>query len=478
MFIKKLIFYLMKKNIWTTFSRITHIKMELKLDSVQEEPQSYDDSLGFCQESSNNEQFLTASSEKMKGDDQNSHQDKPNPQKVLLLEGDEILQALIKELGDAPVNHLLLPPECKLNIERRVCSLLLSQILNQEIKAQQTILLFILKHPEDPLSNVPDISEYYEIIDQQNICYLLLMSSSISSSSSYSMSPLEILLQSLKNLVINLESKPYLGDITQLARNFMDIVLEIKSVYEKNSWYLWSAWSKGCVKDSYHHCISDAFLKKFKKRKLSDDIISTNGKVNTIIFPKKRKKPSVEELIQKERKQLKQQFEQGQKQIEHDKKQFEKFLQERKKESISKIEQESESVFALLKKTKMDIKSYGGLSLASITNVTNSFNEKMSSLESEMEEKRVHLKTLFSEVEGQLGSLKTSIDSNLSGKETEIMTRVSTIQKTLVKKTEEIEEFNTCLDNLRDLQETANEMRPKLGGIFSSLAQNFSASVL
>lgn len=456
--------------------------MELRLDTVQKEHQNYDELFGFDQQSSNNEQFLTATSENMKIDDQNSHQKKSKPQKVLLLEGDEILQALIKELGDAPVNHLLLPPECKLNIERRVCSLLLSQILNQEIKAQQTILLFILKHPEDPLSNVPDISEYYKIIEQQNICYLLLMSSSISSSSSCSMSPLEILLQSLKNLVINLESKPYLLDITQLARNFMDIVSEIKSVYEENSWYLWSAWSKGCVKDSYHHCISDVFLKKFKKRKLSDDVISTNGKANTIIFHKKKKKPSVEELIQKERKQLRQQLEQEKKQfkeqIENEKKQFEEFLQERKKESIYKIEQESESVFALLKKTKMDISSYGGLSLASISGTTNSFNEKMSSLESEMEEKKVHLKTLFSEVEGQLGSLKTSIDTNLSGKETEIMTRVSTIQKTLVKKTEEIEEFNTCLDNLKDLQKTANEMRPKLGELFSNLAQNFSASVL
>ena len=84
----------------------------------------------------------------------------------------------------------------------------------------------------------------------------------------------------------------------------MDVVSEIKSVYEENRWYLWSAWSNGCVKDSYHHCISDVFLKKFKKRKFSDDVMSINGKTNTIEISKKKKKTSVEELIQKERKQL------------------------------------------------------------------------------------------------------------------------------------------------------------------------------
>lgn len=253
-----------------------------------------DESLSLCQESTKNEQFLTETSEKMKIDDQNSYQKKTNSQKSFTEEGDRILQKLIKELGDTPVNQSLSPSECKINIERKICSLLLSQILNQELKSEQTILLFILKNPEDPLSNVPDISEYYKIIDQQNICYLLQMSSSFNStndsSSSFSISPLEILLQSLKNLVINLESNPYLRDITQLARDFMDVVSEIKSVYEENRWYLWSAWSNGCVKDSYHHCISDVFLKKFKKRKLSDDVMSINGKVNTIIFPKKRKK--------------------------------------------------------------------------------------------------------------------------------------------------------------------------------------------
>ena len=461
--------------------------MELKLDSIQEEHQNVDDFRGFSQESSGSEQCLIETSKEMKIDDQNSYQNKSNSQKSLLEEGDRILQNLIKELGDTPVNQTLSPSECKINIERKICSLLLSQILNQELKTQQTILLFILKHPEDPLSNVPDISEYYKIIDQQNICYLLLMSSSFNStndsSSTFSSSPLEILLQSLKNLVINLESKSYLSLRQRpLARDFMDVVSEIKSVYEENRWYLWSAWSNGCVKDSYHYCISDLFLKKFKKRKFSDDNMSSSGKTKAIEVSKKKKKSSAEESIQKERKQLKQQLEQEKKQfkeeLEEEKKKIKEFLQERKKESISKIEQESESVFALLRKTRMDIKSHGGLSLASITSVTNSFNEKMSSLESDMEEKRVHLKTLFSEVEGQLGSLKTSINTNLVGKETEIMTRVSTIQETLAKKSEEIEEFNTCLDNLRDLQRAANEMRPKLGGIFSSLAQNFSASVL
>ena len=463
-----------------SFLKVSRIEPLRRMNFL--EAHNYNQPLSLCQESTKDEQFLTLASEKMKIDDQNSHQKKTNPQKKLLQEGDEILQALIKELGDAPVNHLLLPPECKLNIERRVCSLLLSQILNQEIKAQQTILLFILKHPEDPLSNVPDISEYYKIIEQQNVCYLLLMSSSISSSSSYSISPLEILLQSLKNLVINLESKPYLRDITQLARDFMDVVSEIKSVYEENRWYLWSAWSNGCVKDSYHHCISDVFLKKFKKRKLSDDVMSINGRTNTIEIPKKKKKASVEELIQKERKQLKQQFEKEKKQfkqeLEEEKKEIREFLQERKKEFLSKIEQESESVFALLGEKKMEINSYGSISLGSISSTTNSFNQKMSSLESEMEEKIAGLRTLFSEVEGDLSLFMTSINTNLSGKETEIIARVSTIQETLAKKTEEIEEFNTCLDNLRDLQKTANEMRPKLGGIFSSLAQNFSAPVL
>ena len=460
--------------------------MELKLVSIQEEHQSYDDSISFSKQLSGSEQFLTATSEKIKIEDQNSYQNKSNPQEVLSLKGDETLQELIKELGDAPVNHLLSSQDCKLNIERRVCSILLSQILNQESKAQQTILLFILRHPEHPLSNVPDISEYYKIIEKQSICYLLLMSPSFNStsysSSSYSSSPLEILLQSLKNLVINLESNPYLHDITKLARDFMDVVSEIKSVYEENRWYLWTAWSNGCVKDSYHHCISDVFLKKFKKRKLSDDVMSINGRTNTIEIPKKKKKASVEELIQKERKQLKQQFEKEKKQfkqeLEEEKKEIREFLQERKKEFLSKIEQESESVFALLGEKKMEINSYGSISLGSISSTTNSFNQKMISLESEMEEKITGLRTLFSEVEGDLSLFKTSINTNLSGKETEIIARVSTIQETLAKKTEEIEEFNTCLDNLRDLQRAANEMRPKLGGIFSSLAQNFSASVL
>lgn len=460
--------------------------MELKIDNIQKEHQVYDKFHSPCQKSSGGEQFLTETSNEIKIDDQNSYQNKSNSQKSFLEEGDRNLQKLIKELGDTPVNQTLSPSECKINIERKICSLLLSQILNQELKTQQTILLFILKHPEDPLSNVPDISEYYKIIDQQNICYLLLMSSSFNStndsSSTFSSSPLEILLQSLKNLVINLESKFYLGDITQLARDFMDVVSEIKSVYEENRWYLWSAWSNGCVKDSYHHCISDVFLKKFKKRKSSDDVMSINGKTNTIEISKKKKKTSVEELIQKERKQLKQQFEKEKKkfkeELEEEKKKIKEFLQERKKESLSKIEQESESVFGLLREKKMEINSYGSISLGSISSTTNSFNQKMSSLESEMEEKITGLRTLFSEVEGDLSLLKTSINTNLVGKETEITTRVSTIQKTLSKKTEEIDEFNTCLDNLRDLQKAANEMRPKLGGIFSSLAQNFSASVL
>ena len=118
--------------------------------------------------------------------------------------------------------------------------------------------------------------------------YLLFTSND--SSSTFSSSPLEILLQSLKNLVINLESKYYLGDITQLARDFMDVVSEIKSVYEENRWYLWSAWSNGCVKDSYHHCISDVFLKKFKKRKFLDDNMSSSGKTKAIEVSKKKKK--------------------------------------------------------------------------------------------------------------------------------------------------------------------------------------------
>ena len=72
---------------------------------------------------------------------------KTNPQKVLQ-EGDEIFKTN-KKLGDAPVNNLY-HHQSKLNIERRVCSLLLSQILNQEIKLNKPFIIYSI-HPEDLL---------------------------------------------------------------------------------------------------------------------------------------------------------------------------------------------------------------------------------------------------------------------------------------------------------------------------------------